>query len=879
MSTINQPLKDDIRLLGNILGKVIREQVGDQAYGLLEEVRKLAKLISKGDKEKLELLVNICDSLDETQTMSISRSFLHFLNFTNIAEQYHRVRRTRLHQKLADYVPQPGSFSAFFNHEENTTNKVFEKIKTIKIGLVLTAHPTEVKRRTLMHKYRGIYQCLEVLDTDPTPCETENIVDDIYAKMTSIWQTEDSREQRPSPIDEAKWGFAVIESSIWYAIAKTYRALDKEMQLVFGKSLPLDTNIIDFGAWMGGDRDGNPNVNSKTTFTVCWLSRWVSANLFLKDIANLIHELSMSVCNENLRQIVGATQSPYRDLLKSLRRKLANTKLYIEEITNFQNSKTSIDPSSCCLETKDLLEPLMLCYQSLIDCGAKIVATGALQDTIRRVHCFGLHLQKLDIRQESSRHNELLSVITKELGLGDYLNWSEQERIDFLSKEIQQNRPLIPRGMKLSEDNAEVLNTFKILSQIPRENLGSYIISMASMPSDILLVLCLQKECGMKNPLPIVPLFETYSDLENAPSTIDRLLSLDWYKDRIGDSQEVMIGYSDSTKDSGILAASWAQFQSQEQLVIIGKKHNINILFFHGRGGSTGRGGWPTHTAITSQPPNSILDKLRVTVQGEVIDHRFGMIDTAQRNLTVYITSTLESILKPSQPPSEQHRKLMAEMATISKEVYTNSIKESQDFMDYFVKITPLGEIGKMAISSRPAKRKNISSFDSLRAIPWVFSWTQNRLLLTSWFGIKSAIESIKDQDRLSQIQEMSKSWGFFHNLLSMCEMVFAKVNTDIFDMYQNKLCTNDFNIDLINEYNVTKNLVLEVLEQEVLLEKDPVLLRTIDVRAPYILPLHILQIKLLHHKREQGKNFSNEAQKALVTTIMGIVAGMKNTG
>jgi len=587
----------------------------------------------------------------------------------------------------------------------------------------------------------------------------------------------------------------------------------------------------------------------------------------------------MSVCNENLRQIVGATQSPYRDLLKSLRRKLANTKLYIEEITNFQNSKTSIDPSSCCLETKDLLEPLMLCYQSLIDCGAKIVATGALQDTIRRVHCFGLHLQKLDIRQESSRHNELLSVITKELGLGDYLNWSEQERIDFLSKEIQQNRPLIPRGMKLSEDNAEVLNTFKILSQIPRENLGSYIISMASMPSDILLVLCLQKECGMKNPLPIVPLFETYSDLENAPSTIDRLLSLDWYKDRIGDSQEVMIGYSDSTKDSGILAASWAQFQSQEQLVIIGKKHNINILFFHGRGGSTGRGGWPTHTAITSQPPNSILDKLRVTVQGEVIDHRFGMIDTAQRNLTVYITSTLESILKPSQPPSEQHRKLMAEMATISKEVYTNSIKESQDFMDYFVKITPLGEIGKMAISSRPAKRKNISSFDSLRAIPWVFSWTQNRLLLTSWFGIKSAIESIKDQDRLSQIQEMSKSWGFFHNLLSMCEMVFAKVNTDIFDMYQNKLCTNDFNIDLINEYNVTKNLVLEVLEQEVLLEKDPVLLRTIDVRAPYILPLHILQIKLLHHKREQGKNFSNEAQKALVTTIMGIVAGMKNTG
>lgn len=881
MSSINQPLQDNIRLLGNILGKVIREQVGDRAYEHVEKIRKLAKRISSGETEHLDSLVHECFSLDDEQLSYISRSFLHFLNFANIAEQYHRLRRTKLYQQLDDSRPQPGSFSHFFSQDKYQNLSAIEKLKSVKIGLILTAHPTEVKRRTIMHKYRGLHNCLEALDNNNTPSESEDIIEDIYAKITSILQTDDSRANRPSPVDEAKWGFAVIESSLWTAVTKTYRTLNKELLLKHKQSLPLDTNIIEFGSWMGGDRDGNPNVDSKTTFKVCWLSRWVAADLFLRDISSLIHELSTSICNKELRQIVGDNQSPYREILKGLRKKLSNTKNYIEELINSDGKAANIDKKMCCLRQEDLIGPLMLCYNSLTQCGAKVIADGALTDTIRRAHCFGLHLQKLDIRQESSRHSSLMSAITEELGLGRYQDWEEKDKIEFLSKEIKEKRPLIPNNLELSDDDKEVLDTYKIIAKIPRDNLGTYIISMASQPSDILLVLCLQKECGVKNPLPVVPLFETYQDLEQAPESIDTLLALDWYKEQIGKSQEVMIGYSDSTKDSGIIAASWAQFQSQEKLVAIGKKHGIDILFFHGRGGSTGRGGWPTHTAITSQPPNSILDKLRVTVQGEVIDHRFGMPDTGERNLTIYITSTLEAILSPSAPPTVPQREIMNEMAVVSRKNYRDSIKESPEFMQYFLNITPLEEIGKMAISSRPAKRKNISSFDSLRAIPWVFSWTQNRLLLTSWYGIKSAIEHMDNIGKMEELKEMESSWLFFHNLINMCEMVFAKANLDIFNLYKTELDTgkSNFQIDLVKEFNDTRELVLKLLDQDTLLESDTVLLRSIDVRNPYILPLHIIQVKLLRTKRELKEDFPDSLQRTLVTTIMGIVAGMKNTG
>jgi phosphoenolpyruvate carboxylase len=440
----------------------------------------------------------------------------------------------------------------------------------------------------------------------------------------------------------------------------------------------------------------------------------------------------------------------------------------------------------------------------------------------------------------------------------------------------------IPNDCIFTPESKEQLETFKLIATLPCDSLNTYIISMASEPSDVLLVFFLQKALGVTQPLKIVPLFETLADLKNAANCIDALLSIDVYKKTCNGLQEILIGYSDSAKDAGFLAASWAQYQAQEALMAVGERHNIRIVFFHGRGGSTGRGGGPTHLAIRSQPPGSVQGRLRITQQGEMIRHRFGMQKIAERTLGIYATATLEAMLLPEPLPTTAYREMMNNASQISLKIYQHNIKENPRFMNYFYAVTPINELDKLAIASRPTRRKSTGGIDNLRAIPWVFAWTQNRLLLPAWLGVGEALEAICLSK--NDIVNIGKNWLFFSSLLNMIEIVLAKSAPHITQQYEQRLVSEDL-WDLGAEYRTaflkTKHYLLKILEQSKLLSNNPILERSIQVRSPYLLALHLLQIELLDRYRNSQRlgDINTDVEQALLVSIEGIAAGMHNTG
>lgn len=478
----------------------------------------------------------------------------------------------------------------------------------LEIELVLTAHPTEVARRTLIQKYDAIAAQLAAQDhRDLTSAERAQIHERLQRLIAEAWHTEEIRRTRPTPVDEAKWGFAVIEHSLWQAIPNYLRKADQALHAATGLRLPLEAAPIRFASWMGGDRDGNPNVTAAVTREVLLLARWMAADLYLRDVDQLAAELSMQHASEALRAQAGDSAEPYRAVLKQLRERLRATRNWAHA-----SLSAATPPSADVLQhNRELLDPLELCYHSLHECGMGVIADGPLLDCLRRAVTFGLFLVRLDVRQDSTRHTAAMTEITDYLGLGRYEDWSEEQRISFLLAELSNRRPLLPAHFKPSADTAEVLATCREVAAAPAASLGSYVISMAGAASDVLAVQLLLKDAGVLRPMRVVPLFETLADLDNAGPVIERLLLLPGYRSRLQGPQEVMIGYSDSAKDAGTTAAAWAQYRAQERLVDICREQQVELLLFHGRGGTVGRGGGPAHAAILSQPPGSVAGRFR----------------------------------------------------------------------------------------------------------------------------------------------------------------------------------------------------------------------------------------------------------------------------
>ena len=623
MSDIDARLREDVHLLGELLGNTIREQYGDDFLDKIEQIRKGAKADRRGAGDELSTSLN---QLQEDELLPVARAFNQFLNLANIAEQYQLIHRRDESQPAPFESRVLPELLARLQSEGHSNESLARQLGRLEIELVLTAHPTEVARRTLIQKYDAIAAQLALQDhRDLTTAEREQIRQRLQRLIAEAWHTEEIRRTRPTPVDEAKWGFAVIEHSLWHAIPNYLRKADQALHAATGLRLPLEAAPIRFASWMGGDRDGNPNVTAPVTREVLLLARWMAADLYLRDIDHLASELSMQKASPALQAKVGDSVEPYRAVLKQLRERLRATRQWAHTAL----SSSTPAPAEVLQNNRDLLEPLELCYQSLHECGMGVIADGPLLDCLRRAVTFGLFLVRLDVRQDSSRHSAAMTEITDYLGLGRYDEWDEDARISFLMKELANRRPLLPGYFKPSADTAEVLNTCKEVAAAPAASLGSYVISMAGAASDVLAVQLLLKESGVQRPMRVVPLFETLADLDNAGPVIEQLLLLPGYRARLQGPQEVMIGYSDSAKDAGTTAAAWAQYRAQERLVDICREQQVELLLFHGRGGTVGRGGGPAHAAILSQPPGSVAGRFRTTEQGEMIRFKFGLPDIA----------------------------------------------------------------------------------------------------------------------------------------------------------------------------------------------------------------------------------------------------------
>jgi len=1140
----------------------------------------------------------------------------HYLNLTGIAEQNHMLRTQRGHGTWSM------SCDTVFTHLLSSgvdPAALHDAVSRQKVEIVLTAHPTQVNRRTLQYKFQRIAHFLERYNrADLTTDEKDLCVEDLARELQSLWQTDELRRRRPTPLDEARGGLHVVEQSLWTAVPAHLRRLSMSLKKHTGQPLPLEAAPMTFASWMGGDRDGNPNVTARVTHHVACLSRWMAADLYMHEIDALRFELSMGratpelcalarliekhedatykelhkptvgggapadavtataatnggaantgaspdrgglpVANTNVgasatgtspgagggtattpvltrtltrrltmsggvegvasdahhigsgsdagghqllpsgmvvptlthdgfnsdavhvpyaavesdpftwREIqehltadIRASQgnppsaptsphkvgiasqggsaapaspppaaaqglvtpglakirpgkltagsdsglpgsatgssanlagmgsasgsnlagrgsqrsmetllnpttmmgeTPYRTVLGYVRQKLVATRHRMEDllagagpVVTTINSATDGDASAANVALahvvdfdkpwfdtpQELIAPLRACYDSLQACGAGNIAEGRLTDVIRRAYSFGLALLKLDVRQEAPRHTEALDAITTYLGLGSYAAWPEDQRLRWLSAELSGRRPLVPHTMPVTPAVREVLETFRVVAELGRQSLGAYVISMCGSASDVLAVELLQREAravvaaelealhamaagsaqkesvpphsdpqhghggscfasyGTRDgPLRVVPLFETLKDLENAPAVMEALFNVPWYRNHLttchAAHQEIMLGYSDSGKDAGRLAAAWALYVCQEKLVDVCKKHDVALTLFHGRGGSIGRGGGPMHLAIQSQPPGSVHGSLRVTEQGEMVTAKFGLILIAQRQLEIFSTAVLLATLAPHKAPASkvpactvapEWRVLMDELGRVSCNAYRDLVVRNADFLRYFSEATPESELGNLNIGSRPARRGvpgAARDIASMRAIPWLFAWTQSRSVLPAWLGVGAALASAIRGGKLTLLRDMYERWPFFQSTLDLVEMVLTKADMRIQGVYEDKLCSCDatraVGAFLREAYAEAVHSVLAVTGHSGLSEASPLLRRLIDARSPYVCVINLAQAEVLRRLRADDGN--TELRDSLLISINGIAAGMRNTG
>lgn len=877
VSEIDPLLRDKVRTLGALLGQTIAQQYGDERLAQIENIRKLAKKSRTGDSEAHNQLLDILKTLPDNALVPVVRGFNQFLNLANIAEQQHSAswRRqdfdsdelTHMFSHLLDRLQEKGISGAALTQQVDNAN----------IELVLTAHPTEITRRTLIQKYDQIAKTLQLRDDlkNAHP-DHPKLEQRLAGLIDEIWHTDEIRQVRPTAVDEAKWGFAIIENSLWQAVPELLRELDEDLIQRGAPALPLTSAPVRFSSWMGGDRDGNPNVTHEVTREVLYLARWMAADLYIRDLRRLNSQLSMSSAESELLPYIDADSiEPYRNCIAKLKQQL--------EITREWAGNKALGKScdlTPVIHEDEILQPLIACYDSLKKQGLERLANGYLLNTIRRLACFGLTLGRLDVRQESTRHTQAIAELCDYYGWGDYQRFDEKQRQELLLRELNNKRPLIPTHWQPSEATQEVLDTMRVLATPVGQGVSCYVISMAGEPSDILAVALLLKACGVENNLPIVPLFETLDDLEQSASRMQRLWDLDWYKHYCQGHQQVMIGYSDSAKDAGQLAAVWAQYSAQESLTAAAQQHHIKLRLFHGRGGSVGRGGGPAHRAILAQAPGSVAGGLRVTEQGEVIRFKFGLPEIAKRNMKVYVAAVLEANLLPSPEPEERWREIMQQLTAISVKSYRTIVREEPEFVRYFRTTTPEQELGQLALGSRPARRNNTGGVESLRAIPWIFSWTQIRLMLPTWLGSDEALSQLSTE-HLDELQDMYQRWPFFRTYVDMLEMVISKTDVNIATYYEQRLVPSELQHlgqTLRSRLEIAHQQVLKILQQQHLLEHNLGLQHSMSVRDPYTDPLHYLQAELMHRER-QHPNANGQVEQALKVTMAGIAAGLRNTG
>ena len=881
-------LREDIRLLGTFLGRVIKDQEGTKFFNIVERLRLLSKntLLDKNKSKVFFKISKDIRKLSPEITFKVTRAFSHILNLMNLAESLDASRKLNEYDNPYFKGKKQNLFiediiNNLFKNKKISDKKIYDQATKLDIGIVLTAHPTEVKRRTLIQKYANLTTLMEQRHLyKKYPSKIIEIDRKLYSEIAIIWKTDELKRTKPSALDEAKWGLAVIEDSLWDTIPRVYKRLNDIFRKNLNTDLPRNFNPIQFGSWMGGDRDGNPNVTSEVTKKVILFSRWQAAKLYERELTKLIQDLSMEECSQSIKKVTGNSFEPYRVYLRPLRDKARRTHQLIEAHINYNKP---LDENKLLKDKYEIINPLREVRTSLNMNKGQHIANADLLDLIRRVRCFGINLARLDIRQESDRHEKLLNEIFKKKNKINYSQLPEEKKIKLLNNLIKQKKTFVNKIKLRDKENLEVWKTFKQISKEPEQCMGAYVISMTSKASDILSVYLLQLQADTKNLLRVVPLFETLDDLKNAKGVMQNLFKLPWYRKMINSKQEVMIGYSDSSKDAGKLSASWHQYKLQEELRNLAKKYKIDLVFFHGRGGSPGRGGGPIQATLKSQPSGTVNGKIRITDQGEVIQQKYGYKPLAEYNLCSYIGAVMEATLNPPPRSKPNWRELIQKMSEISTSAYRKYLNQSEDFIRYFKTVTPHKSLGKLAIGSRPTKRKNVDNIQSLRAIPWVFAWTQIRLMLPGWLGTTEALRYGSIKKFKKTLTDMERNWPYFVSTMDILDMVISKVDPEISVIYENNLADQSLiriGKRLRFQFDALVKLHNKITPKEVIKERKE-FRKAIFIRNNYTEMLNILQANIMN--KLTNKKYKNSDKKylddALMTSIAGISAAMKNTG
>ncbi|QEL20378.1 phosphoenolpyruvate carboxylase [Limnoglobus roseus] len=915
---LQKALGADIRLLGNLLGQAIRRLAGDAAFDLEEEVRAAAKeLRANPSPQAARALRDRIGTLDVPALRGLIRAFSVFFDLINLAEQQARVRTLR-HRAAKPDAPHAETAEAALKQIAGRgvgLDELADHLGRALVVPVFTAHPSEARRRSVLEKLATVAHALDDLEYGlPTPAERDAAMGAVAEEVESLWLTDAVRSNRPSVLDEVRQVLGLVETRLLDVVPQVYRKLEAAIARVYPDAHAVVPPFLRFGSWIGGDRDGHPNVTHNVTADAIRLQQETILRHYLHRVDVLGRKLSHSTPFVKFGQPLvdsiaadtthfpnvtkGKGHELYRLKCRLIAEKLHRTLDYVKAPVEW-GTRASQPPAGVYVGQAELLADLAVIADDLRRAGAISTADGAIRDFIRLVEVFGVHLLKLDLRQHSGRHESATDEVLKAAGVRvNYAKLSPDERFDVLAKELESTRPLIPARLTFSDETTEVIRTFRtmaaILDQRCPEALGTYIISSTTDAAHLLEVLLFAREAGLFRPaegvslIDIVPLFEALEPLRTGGKIVAKLLALPIYRKQLElreSVQEVMIGYSDSNKESGFLQSAWALYRAQVEITELGKKSGVTIQFFHGRGGAVGRGGGPANYAILAQPRGTVDGRLRITEQGEMIADRYGHPAIAERHLE----QVLNAVLRTSFPgdadsPDPAWLSAVDALAESARQHYRKLVYDTPEFLTYFEQATCIGEIAELKIGSRPARRSATSSIEQLRAIPWVFSWMQSRHTLPGWYGLGTAVNQFLETHPkgLEMLREMYARWPFWRTLIDNAQMILAKADLVIARLYADLVGDQKLAAQIYGrieaEYRASADAVCRITGQTALLERSPVLKTSIEQRNPYVDPLSFIQLVLLSRLRANGAG-RDELVTAVLESINGIASGLKNTG
>ncbi|MCA0171857.1 phosphoenolpyruvate carboxylase [Bacillus sp. RAR_GA_16] len=900
-------LRRDINMLGSLLGDVLVQHGGKELLEMVESIREKTKsLRTEADLETSQQLKETIQTLQPPMRKQVIRAFALYFHLVNIAEQNHRIRRRRDYQMLEEEQSQPGSIPHAISllKKNNVPGELIEDtLSSLSLELILTAHPTEATRRSVLEIHKRIANSLQQLDNPLlTKREQKALRADLLNEITILWQTDELRHKKPSVMDEVNMGLFYFEETLFEVLPQIHQELEECLQEHYPDAKWEVPNILKFGSWIGGDRDGNPFVTPEVTWNTLIRQREVVISKYKESVKNLMRQLSqstnrISICSELMESI------------EEDKRQLPNAKewgvpheAYRVKLAYVLEKLTEVNRENGYKNTEQFIADLKLISNSLRQHFPEGAHFSELNKLIRQASLFGFHLATLDVRNHSGEHEGAIAEILSRVNMArDYAALEEEEKVQLLTSILEDPRPVLSTYEDYSEKTRKIIDIFTMIKKAHQEfgtkSISVYLISMTRSASDLLEVLVLAKEANIyrlhadgsvESDLNIAPLLETIDDLKAGPSIMKKLFDLPVYKNHlaeVGNRQEIMLGYSDGSKDGGTLTANWKLYQAQQEISSIASDRNLRLKFFHGRGGALGRGGGPLRRSLLSQPPETYTAGVKITEQGEVLSSRYLLYDIAYRSLeqatTTLLTSAVSGIEKDQR--QEKWHKMMEEMSSVSLKSYQSLVFEDDGFLAYFKQGTPLPELGALNIGSRPMSRKGTDHFDDLRAIPWVFAWTQSRQLMPAWYASGTGLTKLATtEEGLKNLKEMYQNWPFFASLIDNLQMGLMKADLTTAEKYMSLIddeqLANRIFGKIVDEYHRTKDVILTITGQEELLDGTPNIKDSIRLRNPYVDPLSSLQVELISTYRSQGSE-DDKLLKEILLTINGIAAGLRNTG